>query len=213
MIGEKYPKIYTLFERNEKKKVIVGNWSLPEFEYLKDCLWHYDEKIDGMNLRIEWLHPQWTIDGRNDNSSLPAYLVNYLMGKLERNRRAWEEFEAVTLYGEGFGFGIQGKMGISYAKESLPSKDSCGFRLFDIKIGEWWLERDNTDDVAEKLRFDTVPSLGSGTIDEAIKMCQAGFTSQLGDVIAEGLILRPPVDLFTRKGERIIAKLKYRDFI
>ena len=33
-----------------------------------------------------------------------------------------------------------------------------------------------------------------------------------GDFIAEGIVARPKVTLFTRKGERLITKIKHRDF-
>jgi hypothetical protein len=43
-----YPKINTVYKRDEKThKVLIGNYSLPEFEYLKDAQWRFQEKVDG----------------------------------------------------------------------------------------------------------------------------------------------------------------------
>ena len=33
---DKYPKINTVYKRDEKGRLIDGHWSTPEFEYLKD---------------------------------------------------------------------------------------------------------------------------------------------------------------------------------
>lgn len=207
---EKYPKIQTIFKRDKNKKIIIDDWSLPEFEYLKDCLWNWDEKIDGQNTRIDWNCEDIYFDGRNENSSFPANLANYLFKKFNYLQfKTHFEDCPVTLYGEGFGFAIQGKMGVAYSKE-LPFK--CGFNLFDVRIGDYWLERHNVKDIADKLVIDTAPNLGVGTFAEAIKLCKNGFDSTIGDCQAEGLVMRPVVEMLDRQGERIIAKLKVRDF-
>lgn len=49
---EKYQKIQTIYKRDENKKVILGNFSRPEFEYLQNVNWRYTEKVDGTNIRI-----------------------------------------------------------------------------------------------------------------------------------------------------------------
>jgi hypothetical protein len=50
-----YPKINAPFHRDMDRPghpLIVGRWSEPEFEYLKDCQWEFTEKVDGTNIRI-----------------------------------------------------------------------------------------------------------------------------------------------------------------
>ena len=50
-IYKEYPKIQSIFKRDENThKFIDGVFSLPEFEYLKDNLWIWTEKIDGRNI-------------------------------------------------------------------------------------------------------------------------------------------------------------------
>ena len=44
-------------------------------------------------------------------------------------------------------------------------------------------------------------------------MTRKGFSSQWGDFIAEGIVARPKVEMKTRRGDRIITKIKYRDFV
>ena len=67
-------------------------------------------------------------------------------------------------------------------------------------------------DIANKLGLVPPVVVGYGTIDEAINFVKNGFISHFGDAPAEGLVLRPMVDLFDRKGQRIITKIKTVDF-
>jgi len=45
-----------------------------------------------------------------------------------------------------------------------------------------------------------------------IAMVKEGFNSQWGNFIAEGIVARPSCELLDRRGNRIITKLKYKDF-
>lgn len=215
-----YHKIDTIYKRDRRGQIIEGDWSRPEFEYLAELQWDFTEKVDGTNIRMtysaEWSTPEtahrW-IAGRTDNAQIPPHLLDRL---IDIYRAApWTDVFAtedpinasdVTLYGEGYGAKIQ-KGGGNY------KADGCDFVLFDVKIGNWWLTRDAVMDVGQKLSIDTVPLLGTGTIVEAVEMARAGFMSpRWPGVMSEGLVIRPHVDLSTRGGERIIAKVKHRDF-
>ena len=54
-----------------------------------------------------------------------------------------------------------------------------------------------------------MPSL---TLPEAIEVVKKGYNSAFGEFLAEGLIAEPLVPMFNRKGERVITKIKTRDF-
>ncbi|MEO8824146.1 MAG: hypothetical protein ABI366_11305 [Ginsengibacter sp.] len=50
---------------------------------------------------------------------------------------------------------------------------------------------------------------------DAVEYVKKEFTSSFAynkDYIAEGLIMKPALELFNRKGEKIITKIKYKDF-
>jgi len=52
---KEYHKIQTVFKRNPKNKLktlLHGNYSIPEFEYLKDNEWVFTEKVNGTNIRV-----------------------------------------------------------------------------------------------------------------------------------------------------------------
>jgi hypothetical protein len=43
-------------------------------------------------------------------------------------------------------------------------------------------------------------------------MSRKGFNSQWGNFLAEGIVARPKTELKTRRDDRIITKVKQRDF-
>jgi RNA ligase len=211
-----YHKIDTLFARDTKGRIIEGQYARPEFEYLADRQWEFTEKVDGTNIRLSYDgQPTFRgnehayIAGRTDNAQLPPFLLARLVEVMRAApfEDVFKPGDEVVLYGEGYGNKIQ-KVGRQY----LP--DSCDFVLFDVKVGQWWLRRDAVEDVAFNLGLSTVPMLGFGTLSDAVELTRAGFPSAQweGVTAAEGLVLRPSVELFDRSGQRVITKIKHKDF-
>lgn len=217
---KEYHKIQTLFKRDEKtKQIIEGNWTLPEFQYLKDNKWVFTEKVDGTNIRVMWDGIHVTFGGKTDAASLPVFLLYKLQELFEGTskkelfkQKFGEGNEAlmtdplkVCLYGEGYGAKIQ-KGGGNYIS------DGVDFVLFDVKIGDWWLQREDVEEIANIFGIKVVPIIGEGTLQDAIDLTRKGIKSQWGDFIAEGIVARPKSELKTRRGDRLITKIKHRDF-
>jgi hypothetical protein len=201
-----YHKIQTVYLRDPETKfrtLLEGQWARPEFEYLADCEWVWTEKVDGTNARLIWDGQAATIGGRNDSAQMPTRLVNRLS---EIAPRLGGVFDApAVVYGEGYGAKIQ-KGGGNYRP------DGGDFVVFDVRVGDVWLDRVNVADVAAKLGIDVVPAVGRGPLRSAIEKVRGGLASRWGDFAAEGLVMRPAVELSDRIGRRIIAKIKARDF-
>lgn len=68
------------------------------------------------------------------------------------------------------------------------------------------------EDVAAMLGLDVVPIIGTGTLYDMVEMARHGFTSRWGNFTAEGIVARPHVELQSRGGQRVITKIKHRDF-
>jgi hypothetical protein len=204
---KKYHKIQSIFKRDETThKFIIGNYSRPEFEYLKNNKWIWTEKIDGTNIRVNWDLEKVTIGGKTDKAQLHKDLIKNIsdMFPVDKFKKLYPG-TSMTLYGEGCGTGIQ-KGGGNYS--SIKT-----FILFDILIDEFWLLRKDVIDIANKLEIKSVPIVGDGTIQEAIDFVRNDFNkSEFGDFQAEGVVLRPEAELFARNGQRIITKVKYKDF-
>ena len=116
--------------------------------------------------------------------------------------------EIYTIYGEGYGAGIQ-KAGGNYISNGV------GFIVFDVKVNDIYLLTSARDEIATKLGAPIVPFMGYFTLDEAIDFVRKGFKSTIAEnkeFIAEGLVLRTDLGLRNRMGKRLIVKVKYEDF-
>ena len=71
-----YQKINTIYKRDfETNRLILGDWSLPEFEYLKGCKFRAEEKIDGTNIQIRFNGVRVEFGGRTDKANIPPHLL------------------------------------------------------------------------------------------------------------------------------------------
>jgi ATP-dependent RNA circularization protein (DNA/RNA ligase family) len=211
---DQYHKIQTVWLRdpdNRYKTLLKGEWAKPEFEYLQNTDWVWTEKIDGTNIRISCNGQDMVFQGKTDNAQIPAFLYQRLQ-EMFRVPRFTEIFpdssdDDVVLFGEGYGAKIQ-KGGGNYIS------NGCGFILFDVKVGDMWLRREDVEDIAGKLLTPIVPVIGNGTLAQAIGTVRNGFNSCIAEIThpAEGLVMRPKVEMSNRMGQRIITKIKTKDF-
>lgn len=201
-----YPKIHSVFERDEKGK-FTSKFSKPEFEYLYRNKWECTEKIDGTSLKVFWDGEKITFGRKSEKADqIPKDLFSKL-NEIFSVSRFEEMFEKtpLLLFGEGYGNRIQ-KVG----KDYIPN--GVDFILFDCYIKEHWLQRENLIQVSKGLNLEVVPLVGTLTLEEAIFRVRSGFDSGLGTAQAEGLILKTPDGLLNRSKNRIITKLKTKDF-
>ena len=205
-----YHKIQTVYKRdpgNKYKTLLEGEWALPEFEYLSTNKWTFTEKVDGTNIRVDWnCAEQVRFGGKTDRAQIPVFLLDKLQDLFPPAKfGVLYPDTPMTLYGEGYGARIQ-KGGGNYIS------DGVSFILFDVRIGDFWLQHSDVKDIATQLMIDTVPIIGTGTLLDAVEIVRKGFKSEIGTQVAEGLVMRPEVELFARNGQRIIAKVKHKDF-
>ena len=205
---KEYHKIVTVWERDPDTKfktLLEGVWAEPEFEYLKDNEWVWTEKVDGTNIRIIWDGDKVRYGGKTDNAQIPAFLIDRLQTVFYSGAMARIFDGPACLYGEGFGAKIQ-KGGGNYIA------DGVDFCLFDVLVGDTWLKRKDVEDIANKLEIKVAPIIGRGSLLAAINIVRAGIISEWGNFKAEGLVMRPMVELKNRMGHRIITKIKHKDF-
>ena len=213
----KYPKIETLFKRDENFK-ITDEIRLPEFENIKD--WLITEKIDGTNIRVIFERENDQHDscvtfwGRTDKAEIPLFLFETLqkMFPIEKFIEIFNEAKEVCLYGEGYGAKIQ-KGGGDYNKGN-------SFRLFDVWIDGWWLEWDSIVEIAGKLAIGTVPEVGIREIENAVDLVRGDnrLYSSIAEeengktVLVEGIVARAYPTMLFRNGIPIKWKLKIKDY-
>ncbi len=219
-----YPKIETLYNRDLKTHKVTAQVRLPEF-YMIDR-WLVTEKIDGTNVRIE-INSDTTVEGirrrvsyhgRTDRAQMPTTLVNWLHEHIPAAKvlDTFDDNTKVTIFGEGYGAGIQ--KGGNY-------RSDISFRLFDVVVDDgdwrWWLSWDNIADIAKKLEVSTVPVLAVNVpISIATTYVQGRSEVSMTEHSTkhqtlhqrEGIVVRTEPVLLQRNGQRVIWKLKGKDF-
>lgn len=217
---ETYTKINTLYKRdsNNKNRIIIGDFAMPEFEYLYNNLWVCEEKIDGTNVFAWWDGHTVEFHGKTENANVPTHLL-HKMAEIFTEEKLSEIFPLkydeneneipfeVKIYGEGYGVKIQ--------KGGNYISNDCDVILFDVKVGNWWLNRDSVEDIAVKLGISICPIIATTTLKEAEKLVKKGFKSTIAEnkeYDAAGLVCKPLVQLFDRAGRRIICKIKTVDY-
>ena len=229
-----YPKIHSLWKRQGwyledgkkdnpdyqkgRQSFIEGDYACPEFANIKK--WLVQEKVDGTNVRVvysELPQPEGfdsvsciTIKGRTDNSDMPKKLYWHLQEAFGKTlmREVFPDTDKayVTLYGEGYGPQIQ-KGGGNYRKD-------IGFILFDVKIGNWWLQQSAVKEIAAKLNVPYAPTIGIMTEHEIVAYVKSKPLSlcSLTPQVMEGIVARPEPLVLFRDGKPLMMKLKCREF-
>lgn len=203
-----YHKIKAVFARDEQTKKTVEGKYRSEIKYLANNVWQFTEKIDGMNIRIYWDGHRVSFYGRTNNAQIPSALANKLSNLFlgEANEQLFEQRfgeTEVILFGEGYGEKIQS--GGAYKKEQ-------DFILFDVMVNGKYQQREDVEDIAKYFGLDTVPIIFEGTLQEAVNYVKTKPKSKIGTADSEGLVGRPKVELSDANGERVITKIKVRDF-
>ena len=220
-----YPKINSLWKRegwyfDEKEKkgpqkpnrqsFIIGDYALDEFGLIKR--WFVEEKIDGTNIRIIYKDGKVSFGGRTNNAQMPCHLLKYLQntfGEWNLSKvfpcKEDEPYPSVIFFGEGYGPKIQN--GGKYAQD-------VGFILFDVLVGPWWLKRNDIEKISEELQIPCVPKIGIMNEEEIVEYVKSRPNSHLNPEYGcmEGVICRTEPILLCRNRERVIWKLKCKEF-
>lgn len=207
-----YNKIETLYERDTEgsKKLIQGVFRNEAVEFLQDMPWQFTEKIDGTNIRVMWDGHKITYGGRTERANIPAHLMNKLI-ELFGNEETEQLFEQifgekeVIFFGEGYGAKIQGCGGLY--------RSDVSFILFDVMINGNYQSREMVETAAKQFNLEVVPIVLEGTLDDGIAYVKSKPMSTIGKAPMEGLVARPMVELKDRCGNRLIVKIKVRDFV
>ncbi len=236
-----YPKTENLFAAvgEGKERRMIRSYRLPEFGQIAQ--WLVTEKIDGTNIRLELNGGRSftaSVEGRTDAAQLPKNFVSEAIGDLEQlrfgliealNRLIPERSDdawAMTIYGEGYGAGIQ-KGGGSYSPtKKLRIFDVVTYRLVDtgLLLPDWqrstplWRTWADVEATADALGIPTVPVVMRGAPTEMVAdWAEDGVHSAVAglegtdDILAEGLIARTDPYLYNHRGGRVMFKCKTED--
>lgn len=203
-----YPKIQTLYNRGSDFKVTT-ELRRPEFGYINNWLWM--EKLDGSNISIVQNNGGTNWRGRTPRSQFTKEVQNYLSLLCERwhetlvLKRIEYRLDSIEIFGEVIGPKIQN--GEIYS-------DKITSRWYDIRVNNsLWLDWDHVIDYSRDLEF-TKPRYGMLPLHRIRDMVQAGFNTAEGnrEGPAEGVVAKTWVPLYNNNNDRLIWKLKTKDF-
>ena len=204
----------TLWKRDPANNFVIMPGEYSREEFLNVRKWNYTEKIDGMNIKViykdESLYygPQLSFEGRTERATLPKQLVSFLEETftLPQMKYKFDDVKIVTLYGEGYGAGIQNGGGLyQEAKE---------FILFDVVIDGIWLLRDSIEDIAAYFGIKCVPEINPyKTIADIVDYLKGHPQSLIakGNKVMEGIVARSDPLMLFRNGNPLMWKLKIYD--
>lgn len=209
----------------EHKKRILTCTCLPEtfrdplVAMLRHNLWVVRRKLDGANIRIQWDGEQALWNGKTNNFQCGANLTEYM-----NNTFLEEIFEEkfgrdanVVIFGEHMGPKVQGN-------ELKLEKDQVF--VYDVNINGFWQPKETVREIAgyfgcftcydemwihncfnDGISVSDSPALEKQTLRRIITGVAAGTYKEW-----EGIVATPEVECRNQKGERVIVKVKTKDY-
>ena len=211
------------YGREHKKRILTctclpATFRDPLVGMLRGCPWVIRRKLDGANIRIQWDGEQALWNGKTNNFQCGARLTEYM-----NNTFLEEIFEEkfgrdvnVVIFGEHMGPKVQGN--------ELDLDDDQIF-VYDVNINGFWQPKENVREIASYFGCLTCYDVmwGRDFNDNIVDYsCEALEKRSLRDIIMlvtagrfktwEGIVATPEVECRNQKGERVIVKVKTKDY-
>ena len=212
-MAHNYQKISAPFGRTTPKDRLVDPsiFAKPWVQLFYDSgiKMYASEKIDGTSVGIVWDGERISFVGHTEKSEFCPRYLEYL-----KTNFGTSEFESVIeeLFGDKqikiYGEGISKDYNVHYG---YPEGN---FIMYDIQNENGtFYNRVVVKEIAKKLNL-IYPWEEMMSLKEAIDYIKTRPVSKLNpENMMEGLVLRAPLELYTNHGDRIICKVKVKDFV
>jgi len=212
----KYAKFSSPFKKDEKFKNMMD-----ENQYLPEGRWIKTEKIDGTNIRIIltkydedkqrsiFVGSRKLLLNQDDKGSKQYYdcIKDVNLNKLTEYFKDVDS--TIIIYGEGYGAGVQ--------KGGIYSQDK-DFRVFDIRIGNAYQDFEYVEKVCIDNQLNIVPVIDTikvltyGECLNSLEKFQDTLIKDGDGGRPEGIVYKFEPVLLNKYGERLIFKVKFKDF-
>lgn len=202
---KEYQKIGNLYHFDEKRKEYTENFEDTIVNYLRELPWICTEKIDGTNTRIVWDGYGFSVLGRTNKSIVTPEVMEIFSKKFIANKDMETVFEQtfgekqVILFVEMHGGKIQ------------RGAYDCDTQMvgFDIMVNGTYLNRIAAKQLFNIWGIEYVPVMLMNNLEEAIVFVKTHKESILHPKCdIEGLVCTPMQEIYNKKGERVIIKIK-----
>lgn len=181
-------------------------WRSEELYYLRNDDWTFKRKVDGENIRVKWDGNEVLWNGKTDKFVCDSEFTDYMNSTFleEIFEEKFGREKTVLLFMERMGKKVQ---------TNELNLDNVEVVLFDVKIGETWLEEENIKEIATYFGIKTVydfmpdPNHHDRLLALIERMSQGEFKDW------EGIVAQPQVGLRDRRGKRLIVKIKNKDYL
>lgn len=227
-----YDKILAPFARDtaKSKYVDIMKFSRHEFEMLANVGWNWTLKIDGTNINVIWDGERVSYVGHTEKTQFN-----------ERTKKFLDETfltpEAETIFED-----LYGKRPVKISMEfvSKDMNQNYGyiegavyiFDIFNMETGKIWTSEETLNTFVERFEGSRVfiaPFIGYMNIWDAVDLAKGYeiiwnrhpekwkgenilIKNPLGPYTIEGIVGRLPYELFDNNGNRIITKVKCKDY-
>jgi hypothetical protein len=174
---------------------------------------HALEKIHGTSAHVSWREGRMSLSPGGESPERFGAVFGTLAPALDALAKSLGDTfgdKPAVVYGEAYGGKCQG-MKATYG-------DRLRFVAFDVLVGDAWLSVVQADALVTSLGLEFVHH-ESGPSDLAWldsqrdrPSTQAKRNGVVGDRLSEGIVIRPPFEVTTNDGERVIAKHKRAEF-
>lgn len=202
------PKLLTLFKRGAYFKVDTLYYSTPEFALIDN--WLVTEKIDGTSVILSLSKTGGGYYGRTPKSQFNVNQTKFMESETDRLLgKVWPilstyGLDSIDVYAELVGPDVQGN---PYAL------DEHRLYVFDMRAGGYWLNTGSVYPNCDVLDVRRPSVLDNMTTDEVIFLVRGGFQSTINPgVLSEGVVARTDPLLYNNRGDRVMFKLKHKDF-
>lgn len=226
-----YDKILAPLARDtaKSKYVDIMKFSRPEFEMLANVKWNWTLKIDGSNVNVIWDGERVSYVGHTEKTQFNDRTKKFL-------DETFCTSEAETVFEDLYG---EQPVKISMEFVSKDMNQNYGyvdgavfvFDIFNGSTGKVWTSEETLDAFVSKFEGSNVfvaPFIGYMNIWNAIDVVKAyeviwnrhpekwksedKIKNPLGPYVIEGLVGRLPYELFDNNGNRVITKVKCKDY-
>lgn len=193
--------------RTHKRKLTLRTFRNDLLNYLKDTTWTFKRKLNGENIRVYWDGEQALWNGKTDKFQCSPEFSKYMNETFLEE--LFEEYfgrdKYVYLFGEHMGPKSQGnELGL----------DKSEFVLYDVFTGNSWLGKKEIISIArifgirscyDFMNFEKEEE--EGTLCELVdKVARGDFSNY------EGIVATPKVECRYENGDRVIVKIKNKDY-
>lgn len=184
-----------------------GMYRDPMVAFLANNSWEIRRKIDGENIRIRWDGEQALWNGKTNNFVCSGDFHNYMNGTFleEIFEEEFGRDKEVIIFGEKMGPKTQGN-------ELKLDEDEV--IIYDVCIDGYWLDKWAVKNIADYFKIRTCYDLMGPDVQHEWRLpmiINAVAHGQFEDW--EGIVAVPKVECRDQKRNRVIVKVKNKDYL